>query len=270
MMIKLLTSMLFLSSAVILAMTSTAYGITNGGPDNGEHPYVGLMVADDASGNPLWRCSGTLISPTVFVTAGHCTEPPAARASIWFDEDIDAGMPGNDYPFTGEAEGTTYVHPLYDPTAFLLYDLGVVVLDAPMVMSEYGTLPEVGQLDALLRRRGRQDTTFKAVGYGLQRINPVFIEAFRVRLQATLNLVTLKGVAGGGKGVPPKTSIWLTANANTGGTCFGDSGGPIFADDSTTIVAVTSYGLNGNCAGIGAGFRIDKEVELEWLNTFLP
>jgi hypothetical protein len=118
--------------------------------------------------------------------------------------------------------------------------------------------------------RGLQDTTFTAVGYGLQRINPVFVEGFRVRLQATLDLVTLRGVAGGSNGVPPKTSVWLTNNAHTGGTCFGDSGGPLFADDSNTIVAVTSYGLNGNCAGIGAGYRIDKQADLDFINSFLP
>ena len=38
------------------------------------------MVAKDADGNPLWRCSGTLLSPTVYLTAGHCTEAPAASA----------------------------------------------------------------------------------------------------------------------------------------------------------------------------------------------
>jgi secreted trypsin-like serine protease len=61
-------------------------------------------------------------------------------------------------------------------------------------------------------------------------------------------------MAGGSSGIPPKTSIWLTNNANTGGTCFGDSAGPIFADNTNMIVAVTSYGINGNYAGIGAGF----------------
>ena len=52
----------------------SAYGTDDG---NG-HPYVGLMVAQNADGNPLWRCSGTLLSATVFLTAGHCVEAPAA------------------------------------------------------------------------------------------------------------------------------------------------------------------------------------------------
>src|SRR4026209_1510897 len=85
------------------------------------HPYVGLMVAQDGDGNPLWRCSGTLISPTLFLTAGHCTEAPAKHAEIWFDADVESGSPANGYPLTGEASGTPFTHPQYDPNAFYLH-----------------------------------------------------------------------------------------------------------------------------------------------------
>src|SRR4030095_14123001 len=71
--------------AMLLAMGPAA-AITNGQPDAGRHPYVGLMVALDEDGIPLWRCSGSLLSPTVFLTAGHCTQPPAAHVEVWFDE----------------------------------------------------------------------------------------------------------------------------------------------------------------------------------------
>ena len=125
----------------------------------------------------MWRCSGTLISPTVFLTAGHCTEAPAASATIWFEADVEAGIPANGYPFGGPTshDGTPFTHPQFDSAAFYLHDLGVVVLDAPVVMPEYGTLPTEGLLDPLATKRGRQDTTFTAVGYGLQKINPVFV-----------------------------------------------------------------------------------------------
>ena len=63
-------------------------------------------LAYDADGNPLWRCSGTLISAKVFLTAGHCTEAPAARAQIWFQSDVESGIPGNGYPFKGQVGGT--------------------------------------------------------------------------------------------------------------------------------------------------------------------
>jgi len=236
--------------------------ITNGGPDGEDHPYVGLAVFDDEYGNPMWRCSGTLISPTLFLTAGHCTDG-AAAATIWFDADVESGIPDNGYPFSGPdtVDGTTYTHPDYDPNAFYFYDLGVVVLDDPVFLAEYGALPEEGSLNSLLKRRGRQDTTFTAVGYGLQKINPVFIQGNRIRLQATLNLVDLRGTAG----IPAGTSVMLSGDAHTGGTCFGDSGGPLFASDSNVVAAVTSFGLNGNCAGIGGGYRVDTADDLDWL-----
>jgi hypothetical protein len=184
--------------------------ITYGELDGNRHPYVGLMVAQDENGTPLWRCSGTLMSPTIFLTAGHCTEPPAAKVEIWFDADVDAGRPGNGFPFTGQTGGTPYTHPQYNPNAFFLYDLGVVVLDAnrPMYMSQYGALPKQDVLDDLARRRGLKNVTFTAVGYGLQQINPVFVEAARVRMLARPHLVQIN--------VPGQTgdfSILLSNNA---------------------------------------------------------
>jgi len=251
-----------LAVIALLALAAPAAAINYGDPDNGEHPYVGLAVFDDANGNPMWRCSGTLLSPTLFLTAGHCTEAPAARATIWFEEDVQSGIPGNGYPFGGatSVDGTPYTHPQYNPNAFYLYDLGVVILDTPVIMPEYGELPPLGVLDGLATARGRQDTTIEAVGYGLQDIRPVTV-GLRVRLKATLNLVDINGTAG----IPRGTSVMVSGNAHTGGTCFGDSGGPQFLNDTNTVVAVTSFGLNGNCAGVGGGYRVDQADDLNWL-----
>lgn len=248
---------------LVVGLAGRAGAITNGQPDGEGHPYVGLAVFDDAEGKPMWRCSGTLISPTLFLTAGHCTEPPAARATIWFEADVDAGMPDNGYPYGGptSVDGTPYTHPMYDPNAFYLHDLGVVVLDTPVTKDQYGALPPLGLLDSLAKARGLKDVTFTAVGYGLQRINPVFLESARVRMTATLDLVSLKGTAG----IPAGTSVFLSGNAHTGGTCFGDSGGPQFLGSSNIVAAVTSFGLNGNCAGVGGAYRVDTADDLDWL-----
>ena len=130
---------LLASFAIVVALTAIISGpamaITDGVPDGNTHDFVGLMVAKNAAGQPLWRCSGTMVSPTVFLTAGHCTEAPAASAEIWFDADVDAGRPGNGYPFDGPYQGETFTHPDYDPNAFFVRDLGVVVLDAPYNLS---------------------------------------------------------------------------------------------------------------------------------------
>jgi hypothetical protein len=256
------------SVIAILAVAVFPVGaITDGELDGDGHPFVGLMVAQDADGNPLWRCSGTLLSPTLFLTAGHCTEAPAAHVEIWFDADVESGIPANGYPFTGDVGGTPYTHPDYNPNAFFVRDVGVVVLDGDGFDSpngEYGELPTLDQLDALKTRRGLQNTTFTAVGYGLQQINPVFVEAERVRMVATPHLIQIN--------VPGFTgdfSLLLSNNHSTGGTCFGDSGGPNFLGDSNVVAGVTSFGINGNCAGTGGVFRMDRSWSLDFVNMYL-
>lgn len=249
---------------LIVALAAPAGAVKNGDLDGEDHPYVGLMVALDANDNPLWRCSGTLISPTVYLTAGHCTEAPAVSATIWFDADVESGIPGNGYPFSGDVNGTAYTHPDYDPNAFFVRDVGVVVLDTPVNMDEYGELPELDELDDLKTRRGKKDVSFTAVGYGLQAINPVFVEAERVRMVANPNLIQINT-----PGFTGDFSILLSNNHATGGTCFGDSGGPNFLGDSNVVAGVTSFGINGNCAGTGGVFRMDRSWSLDWVNSFL-
>ena len=65
-------------------------------------------------------------------------------------------------------------------------------------------------------------------------------------------------------------SLLLSNNHSTGGTCFGDSGGPNFINDTNVVGGVTSFGLNGNCAGTGGVYRVDRADDLDWLATFLP
>jgi hypothetical protein len=159
-----------LACAALLA-TLPAHAITDGELDGNRHPNVGLMVALDATGAPMWRCSGTLVSPRHYLTAGHCTYG-ASRVTIWFDADVDAGRPGNGYPTAGQVFGTPYAHPDYPTASFVVNDVGVVVLDQDAGAPPYATLPHVGDLDALAKRRGKQDVTFTAVGYGLQKSFP--------------------------------------------------------------------------------------------------
>lgn len=261
---KKLWMALLASITLVLGAAVPAGAVTDGELDGEGHPYVGLMVAQGASGNPMWRCSGTLISPTVFLTAGHCTESPAEHVEIWFDADVENGIPENGYPFTGDASGTPYTHPDYNPNAFYLHDLGVVVLDEPVAMDEYGQLPGTNQLDSLKPRRS---TTFTAVGYGLQKSFPDAAswktQGERVRYVAEPHLLQIN------TGLTGPRSLLLSNNANTGGTCFGDSGGPNFLGHTNVVAGVTSFGLNSTCAGTGGVFRIDRPAELAWINGFL-
>ena len=269
-----------LAALVAVAVFATTAGaVTDGELDGDGHPYVGLMVAQDEDGTPLWRCSGTLLSEQLFLTAGHCTEAPAAHVEIWFDAgpiendpnyvSVAAGGDGCEdpdvtgYPCHGDVGGTPFTHPEYDPGAFYLHDLGVVVLDEPYLLAEYGALPELGQLDVLKTRRGKQDLGFTAVGYGLQKSFPDAAswkdQADRVRMVAHPKLIQINN------GYVGDFSILLTNNAHTGGTCFGDSGGPNFIGDTNVVGGVTSFGKNGTCAGTGGVYRVDQADDLGWL-----
>ena len=267
------------SLAAVIALgavaASPALAITRGTLDGNGHPFVGLMVAKNASGVPLWRCSGTLMSSTIYLTAGHCTEAPAAHVEIWFDTGpipLAAGYPaaGSNpcngivgYPCTGDVSGTPHSHPQFDTNAFFLHDLGVVVLDRAVTMSAYGHLPRLNQLDRL--QPGRS-TTFTAVGYGLQKSFPVAAgwkdQSTRVRMVAHPWLLQIN------TGFVGDFALLLSNNARSGGTCFGDSGGPNFIGTSHVVAGTTSFGLNQTCAGTGGVYRIDKADDLNWLATF--
>ncbi|ACO47709.1 trypsin-like serine protease [Deinococcus deserti] len=245
------------------------------------------MVAQDASGAPLFRCSGTLVDSTHYLTAGHCTDD-AAHVEIWFDAGpipVDPGyraatlagktpaeacnivrtdaLVGSGYPCVGQASGTPYTHPAYSTGPFYLNDLGMVVLNAAYATpgNLYGKLPSLNILDTLAARPGENRVTFTTVGYGLQEAYPEAAAwkdvAVRQRMVAQPKLIRLNPVY-----------MTLSNNSNTGGTCFGDSGGPNFIGDSNVVGGVTSFGINPTCAGTSGVYRVDRPDDLTWLATF--
>jgi hypothetical protein len=245
------------------------FAVQFGELDGDDHPHVGLLVFD-VDGSPAWRCSGTLLSPTVMLTAGHCTFGTSG-GRVWFDADVGAGRPGNGYPFAG---GTgiefveIYTHPDYLPNAFFMHDAGIVILSEPVYLNTYGTLADVGLLDELATRRGQHDQSFTVVGYGLQSVVPT-LQADLVRYRGEVQLIDVKGTFGLPRGVSASFTNNPGKGNGSGGTCFGDSGGPIFYGDSNIIAAVTSYGINANCAGTGGGYRVDTLDDQAFINSFL-
>jgi hypothetical protein len=272
---KLIASIAVLASALAIGLVP-AGAITNGVPDQEGHPYVGLMVAKNAAGVPLWRCSGTLMAPTVFMVAGHCTEAPAAQIEIFFSSGFPNGIPlgagypaagpnpcvgVTGYPCTGDVSGTPHTHPLYDPNAFFLHDLGVVTLNGSVTGRGFGALPSEGELSTLPKH-----ASMTAVGYGLQRSFPppaaVNNEAVRIRLVAHPFIRDIDSNFVG------DFAFVTSHDASRGGTCFGDSGGPNFIGDSNVVGGVTSFGTTFTCKGRNGAYRVDQPDDLEWLATF--
>lgn len=253
--------------ALSLGAVSPAGAVTNGEPDGDGHPAV-VLILMEVDGAPAFRCSGTLIAPTYVLTAGHCTGAPGQFSGmrIFTESDVQNGT--NNYPSPGpnSVEAKRFAsHPMYDANAFYLHDVGMIELAEPVILpaSAYGTLPRADQLDALKTRRGRQNQTFTSVGYGLQRINPVFVESQLIRMVAHPRLIQIN------TGFTGSFSMLLSNNHSTGGTCFGDSGGPNFLGDSQVVAAVTSFGINGNCAGTGGVFRTDRQDVLDFVRVFM-
>jgi secreted trypsin-like serine protease len=262
-------AVLVLLLTMLLLSFGPAQAITDGALDGNGHPYVVLLLME-VNGEPMYRCSATLLSPTVVLTAGHCTDdyPEGVYSGmrVFTESDVDKG--NNNYPYAGPNSveaAAWYTHPLFETAPFYVHDVGVVILSQPIDLPEYGTLPAVNSLDSLKTKRGLQDTTFTSVGYGLQQSNPVHVVSDRVRMVAHPRLIQIN--------VPGYTgdfSLLLSNNHATGGTCFGDSGGPNFLGDSNVVAGVTSFGKNGNCAGTGGVFRMDRQDVLDFVNQFLP
>jgi secreted trypsin-like serine protease len=225
-----------------------------------------VLIIMDVAGTPAFRCSGTLIAPKVVLTAGHCAGEPGEFSGlrIFNEADVqdDPTYPGPGGPNTIEATAW-HAHPLFTESAFFLHDVGVVQLSKAVNLpaSQYGQLPAQDQLDVL---KPRASTVFTAVGYGLQQINPAFFESLKIRMFAQPHLIQINT-----PGFTGDFSLLLSNNAATGGTCFGDSGGPNYLGSSNVIAAVTSFGLNGTCGGTGGVFRLDRKNVLDFVAQYV-
>lgn len=267
---------LLLTVGLLSSMVGSAAAITDGQLDGNVHPEVVLLLME-IGGEPAFRCSGTLLSATVLLTAGHCTNdfpgPAYSGMRVFTESDVQAGVDiTNNYPDAGPnaVEAVSWAaHPLYEFAPFFVHDVGIVILAAPgVVLDHYGTLPTVNAFDAFKTKRGLNDVWFTSVGYGLQKSFPT-AAAWKTQAAKTRYVAYPKLLQINVPGFTGDFSMLLSNNANTGGTCFGDSGGANFLRGTTVVAGITSFGINGNCAGTGGVFRTDRQNVLDFINRYL-
>jgi hypothetical protein len=276
-----LALLLLVTMAVVLAIVGTSGAITGGQLDGNGHPNVAMIVFYQPDGR--FRCSATLVSPSVLVTAAHCTAgvrgnviatfastapTPTPRA---FDDPGDGTSDtGYQAPVTGWFTGTPHAHPLWADTLQLndLHDVGVVVLDEPYTGAAPATLPPRNYLAGLANGNGGLNKqTFTVVGYG------VFFEkpSEGPKKPTDVSDRTRRVADAVGQNISSQ-ALKLAENEKDlragGGTCFGDSGGPVF--HGGYLVADFSFVASQFCTGGGGGYyRLDTDDARMFLENYL-
>jgi V8-like Glu-specific endopeptidase len=239
------------AAAATLILAAPAGAITNGTADGNRHPNVGGLVAPTQYSDGTWiYCSGTLISPTVFLTAAHCGEGESDRVRVTFDTAYQAG----DKVYTG----TFHADPAYNQSQSDPHDIAVVVLDKAVNGISPAKLPAAGSLSGL---SGSQQ--FTSVGYGAYEVtngpggHQYLYNDVRMVATGTLNSIN-------------KAWLRISMNPSTGngGTCYGDSGGPNFLGSSNIVAAITITG-DAVCRSTNVDYRLDTESARAFLSQYV-
>jgi hypothetical protein len=228
-----------------------------------------------------FRCSATLVSPTVLVTAAHCTEGVRGKTIVTFEpvspaipraaDDTGNGQSQTGYvaPVAGFLTGTPHAHPLWDGELQLndLHDVGVIVLDAPYLGATPASLPPLNYLETLSQGNGGlSHQVFTLVGYGVFFDKP----ADGPQKPVAVRDLTRRFTDAVGQNASSQV-LKLAENANDsragGGSCFGDSGGPVF--HGGFLVADTSFGASQFCRSFGGYYRLDIEDARSFLDDFV-
>ena len=232
-----------------------------------------------------FRCSAKLVSPTVILTAAHCTKDTLGKTLVTFESviaeqppsglpvaaDTTEGYTGAELTKAGYLWGTANTHPAYSDFTDInnWNDVGVVVLDKAVAKKVTHIAPAViapaKYLDAYAEPV-LNSTLFTSVGYGTEVRS---LDSGPQKPTPMSYPILRRYAVEPGQKLTPQI-LQVNGNINdprgTGGTCFGDSGGPTFHGDF--VVTVTSYGYTSNCRYIGGLQRVDIPVVQTWLATF--
>jgi hypothetical protein len=251
-----------ISSRVVLTAGHCTFGTgTKGAPTDG-----------GVGGNDVWVNFSEDIRPF------YDTLPPSLSfGRDGQDERYDTWTALLNDEDSGWIRGESWSHPDYDDNAFLFHDAGVVILDEPVEIGDevedgvevetYGELPELDWLDRYDDSKLRRVARFEPVGYGIEVSRGYGQVGGDHRLKATSKIVNVENALG----IKGDVAVAFSNNngqTKTGGTCNGDSGGPVFDlqdEGENLIVAVTSFGISNACRGIDGAYRIDQQDDLEWL-----
>ena len=260
--------------------------ITFGQPDAGRHPYV-TLGGGEAEGEAFVGCSGTLLSPTVVLTAGHCTVGyTLAHIRVGVVDTLDG-----EFPFGGEHsyDGTPYPHPdfchifLKDfgfgcsnnhglPT-WVSHDFGIIVLSEPVptsIVNEYAQLPPAGVVDTLANK-----TLLDMVGYGAR--EQVHIPGEGGKFW-TFDWAPFRATSEFLSGDFVHSDEWIRHSTNAAGdkgaSCWADSGGPILLSGTDIVIGVGTYAPTdvshwGECTSVTYSGRVDTPEILSWIQSFM-
>ena len=267
--------MLATMSLAILLASGVAHAIVNGEPDDNRHPYVGALVAEfEGEGGETELvpvCSGTLISPTVFLTAGHCTE-------FLIAEDLPTYVSFDPTFVAGESELVSGT-PSSTPTTARLRSSGRRV--APGLRRGGGRPGRAGR-DGHLRQPARRELG----RYPTEALTP---HRRRVRCErllhrrwcsATLPRHSPNGhrrvLGHRGVGQPSRRrrvhkNHWPRYGTRRGGHLLRRLGPAGLLGGPDTVVGINSFIPPSSfpCSGPAYAQRVDLPVVLEWVSSFL-
>ena len=255
--------LLILVALLVAASTpSAAQAITYGTPTGSAYPYVGGLVTDlnrfSEPVEPFVYCSGTLISPTVFLTAAHCDISDRTGdniACVTFDPVLTDKSKLYCGTFTASPY---YTYRQNDPN-----DLAVIVFERPIRgITPATVVQEVGYLDALFASGDlNQSTEFVSVGYGGTEFTNAPGGPTAQYLDTRMFAVGTFNALGPGY-------LRISQNQATGsaGTCYGDSGGPQFLDGLLVSITITGDVL---CKSTNVVQRLDTELAQAFLQQYI-